>query len=77
MTKEEALREELGREVRRVWVAWAREQLDPKPSWLAPWEALGEAEREVDRRIGHRLYALGVADGIVSLGQIQASRGRN
>lgn len=55
-------------------MAWAREQPDPKPSWLLPWEELTEPEREVDRRIGHQLYALGVADGIVSLGQIQASR---
>lgn len=72
MTTEEALRERVGREVRRVWVAWAREQPDPKPSWLVPWEALGEADREVDRRIGLRLYALGVADGIVALGRVQA-----
>lgn len=51
-------RETLGREVRAVWVAWAEEQPDPKPSWLVPWEGLGEADREVDRRIGERLYAL-------------------
>lgn len=75
MATEEQIRERLGREVREVWIAWAREQPDPKPSWLAPWEELTEAEREVDRRIGHRLYAQGVADGIIALGQIRAARG--
>lgn len=33
-------------------MAWAREQPNPKPSWLVPWEELSEPEREVDRRIG-------------------------
>lgn len=51
-------REALGREVRAIWIAWAREQPDPKPSWLVPWEELGEADREVDRRIGAGIYAL-------------------
>jgi hypothetical protein len=52
-------REELGRVVRHEWLRWAREQPDPKPSWLLPWEELTEAEREVDRRIGTALYGLG------------------
>lgn len=52
-------REELGREVRRIWIEWAREQEAPKPSWLVPWEELAEPDREVDRRIGEHLYALG------------------
>jgi hypothetical protein len=45
-------REQLGRLVRRVWVSWAREQPDPKPSWLLDWDDLDESLREVDRRIG-------------------------
>ena len=45
-------REELGRLVRQVWTGWAREQPDPKASWLVPWADLGEGQREVDRRIG-------------------------
>jgi len=45
-------REQLGRLVREIWVAWAREQPNPKPSWLKPWEELSEPDREVDRRIG-------------------------
>lgn len=56
-------REELGRLVREVWVRWAREQPDPKSSWLTPWEGLSEPDREVDRRIGDALYRLGVEDG--------------
>lgn len=50
-------RETLGRIVREVWVAWAREQASPKPSWLVPWEGLSEADREVDRRIGETVAA--------------------
>jgi hypothetical protein len=41
--------------VRDEWIAWAREQPNPKPSWLTPWEELTEPEREVDRRIGVRV----------------------
>jgi hypothetical protein len=52
-------REALGRLVRVVWVEWAREQPNPKPSWLKPWEELEEPDREVDRRIGERLFAYG------------------
>lgn len=55
-------REELGRIVREVWVEWAKEQQSPKPSWLVPWEGLGEPDKEVDRRIGERLAAEGNAE---------------
>lgn len=30
-------RDYLGREVRNVWIAFAREQADPKPSHLVGW----------------------------------------
>lgn len=50
------VREFLGKLVRFEWVEWAREQPSPKPSWLKPWEELTEPEREVDRRIGERIY---------------------
>lgn len=50
--------EMLGVEVRRVWLAWAREQPNPKPSWLVPWEELSEPDREVDRRIGMAIATL-------------------
>jgi hypothetical protein len=45
-------REPLGRIVRDTWVAWAREQPNPKPSWLTGWEELDDGQREVDMRIG-------------------------
>ena len=54
-------RETLGRLVREVWIAWAREQPNPKPSWLVPWDALAEPDREVDRRIGEVLFERGRA----------------
>ena len=57
----EAEREALGRRVREVWVEWAREHPNPKPSWLVPWEGLSEPDKEVDRRIGEVLYAMGAA----------------
>lgn len=49
-------REMLGRRVREVWIEWAREQADPQPGWLIPWTDLPEHYREVDRRIGERMY---------------------
>lgn len=52
-------RERLGREVRRVWIEWARQQPNPKPHWLTPWEEMSEPDREVDRRIGEQLASLG------------------
>lgn len=48
-------REALGREVRRIWIEWAREQPNPKPSWFVPWDELAEPDREVDRRIGEQI----------------------
>ena len=54
--------EELGKEVRRVWLEWASERPSPKPSWLLSWDELSEEEKEVDRRIGTRLYNMGAAD---------------
>lgn len=50
-------REAGGRLVREVWIEWAREQPNPKASWLAPWEGLSEPDREVDRRIAERVAA--------------------
>lgn len=54
-------RERFGRIVRDEWVMWAREQPNPKPSWLVPWEGLSEPDREVDRRIGERLAREGAS----------------
>lgn len=54
-------RDDLGRLVRDEWIAWAREQPRPKASWLVPWGGLSEPDKEVDRRIGERLYGAGLA----------------
>jgi len=67
LTNEEILaqagvtREKLGESVRREWAAWAREQPDvaEHPHWLMPWAELAERDREVDRRIGERLFCAG------------------
>lgn len=48
-------RDHLGRVVRETWVAWAREQPDPKPSWLTGWDQLDAGQREVDKRIGEAI----------------------
>lgn len=51
--------ESLGRFVREIWIEWAQEQPNPKPSWLVPWEGLSEPDKEVDRRIGRALFRMG------------------
>ena len=52
------LREELGREVRKVWLIWAVNQPDKErhPNWFLSWEQLDERDREVDRMIGAAIY---------------------
>jgi hypothetical protein len=59
MAKAGVTREDLGREVRRVWLGWAATQPDPKPSWLAEWDQLSPADQEVDMRIGQVLFWIG------------------
>jgi len=49
-------REDLGRKVREIWIEWAKEQENPKESWLVGWDALGESDKEVDRRIGEGIF---------------------
>ncbi|TLX17090.1 hypothetical protein [Rhizobium sp. MHM7A] len=48
-------RDVLGRMVREAWVRWAETQPNPKPSWLVPYEALDEADKEADRQIGENV----------------------
>lgn len=50
-----ARRELLGRLVRQAWLQWANGRPAPKPSWLLPWEALDESDKEVDRQIGEAI----------------------
>jgi hypothetical protein len=53
-----------GRRVREVWIEWAIEQPDPKPSWLVPYDELSEADKEADRRIGSVLWGDGFMTGV-------------
>ena len=48
-------RETLGKIVRATWIEWAKEQPNPKPSWLVEWDNLNEPDQEVDRRIGEAI----------------------
>lgn len=43
--------------VRLVFVRWAREQRDPKPSWLLKWDEIDDGQKEVDMRIGEAVAA--------------------
>lgn len=62
------IREELGKRVRQYWLEWAKQQPDPRPSWLLPWEELDESQREADRQIGAGMFAefVGLKTDIVS-----------
>ena len=55
MTTED--RDTLGRVVRDAWIAWARTQSDPKPSWLVPYDKLSEDDKEADRQIAETVLA--------------------
>jgi hypothetical protein len=73
------LRERLGRRVREVWVEWAKRQPNPKPSWLLPYDALSEADKEADRCIGSAIWGDSVAEvqnAIASLSAQLASVGK-
>jgi len=48
-------RDTLGRMVREAWVRWAKTQPNPKPTWLAPYDDLSEADKEADRQIGEAI----------------------
>lgn len=58
--EDERMREALGRIVREVWIKWAQEQPNPKPSWLVPYDQLSEPDKDVDNRIGERLFREGI-----------------
>lgn len=53
----ENLREHLGRALRAAWLAWARRQPNPKPSWLLPWEDLPAEHQEVDMCMAEAVLA--------------------
>lgn len=53
-------RDELGNAVREIWIEWARQQDNPKPTWLVPYHELAEEDKEADRMIGEALFTYGV-----------------
>lgn len=70
------LRERLGKRVREIWILWAKEQPNPKPSWIIPWEELSEPDKEVDRRIGAAIWGDCVAEHqeLISAGIVMQAR---
>lgn len=44
--------DDLGKIVRNAWIEWAKEQSNPKPSWLVPYEELSQPDKDADIRIG-------------------------
>ena len=68
------LRERLGRRVREVWIAWAREQPAPKPSWLVPWEQMTEPDKEVDRRIGAAIWGDCIEENAAAIAEYELRR---
>jgi hypothetical protein len=44
--------DDLGKIVRNAWIEWAKEQPNPKPSWLVPYEELSQPDKDADIRIG-------------------------
>lgn len=68
-------REDLGRMVREEWIAWASQQPNPKPSWLIPWEDLDDGQKEIDMRIGVRLYNKGIAEFLHQLYRVSRQKG--
>lgn len=64
-------RDELGQLVRAVWIRWAKQQTDPKPSWLVPWADLGESDREVDRQIGESVFRFALLVAAHALKNVQ------
>ena len=54
--------DDLGREVRRAWIGWARKQHNPKPSWLVEYDDLSEADQKADRQIGEAVARVVMAN---------------
>ena len=52
-------REQLGAEVREIWVAHAISQPDPKSSNLVPFAELSGPDQEADMLIGEALFGMG------------------
>jgi hypothetical protein len=73
----ENLAETLGKEVRQVWVDFQTEQwqltgVKPKASHLDSWEKLNEADKEVDRRIGQKLFFRGYNESLKKISALES-----
>lgn len=75
MTRDQLVmtRDQLGKIVRTEWLAWVAEQPDPSPWWRLTWDESSEEAREVDRRIGERLFLAGQRSAVTAIAQIHAS----
>jgi hypothetical protein len=71
----EPTRDDLGQRVRELWVAWARTQPAPKPSWLVPYDELSEPDKEADRQIGEGIWREAMASRAVGAGRRADGRG--
>lgn len=65
-------REKLGKIVREIWIDFVKEQSEltgtpAKPSHLTEWADLDETNKEVDRRIGWRMYEMGYENAQLDL----------
>ncbi len=47
--------DDLGRIVREAWIKWAKDQPNPKSTWLVPYDKLDETDKEADRMIGEAI----------------------
>lgn len=57
---DDVMREELGKQVRHVWVEYGKMTKgdEAKPSHVAPWEELSEWDKEADRVIGEYIASI-------------------
>jgi hypothetical protein len=44
--------DDLGKLVRDTWIEWAKEQSNPKASWIVPYEGLSQPDKVADIRTG-------------------------
>lgn len=59
---DERKRDELGLFVRLAWVEYCQSIGDAKPSHIAPYHELSEADKEADRCIGEAIYQYALYD---------------
>lgn len=68
--------ERIGKLVRDTWIAWAKEQPNPKQSWLVEWDNLPEPDKDVDIRIAVAIWNDAI-DAAESVPQEMRGEGEN